>query len=287
MQVRSELSSDRSRAAPSGGGSEQNNSFGSSDRTCSFIDRLCEQAISLQLRPQQRVPTPNAAQVIFVRNGMLAVDAKPAKDRLQVLDFLLPGDVVSGPSVLPGGAMSLRAITSSSVVLLNPPCDNQEIPTDLYCNFLGAASASRLARAHIHQLMIGRLETEQRVASFLYSLALRTARAGLAVVELPMSRTDVANYLVINMDTLSRTMMKFCSWGLIKRESRHSIRIIDRDGLAAKSPLSRLLQAHSAQGDVKVAKPLARMKGDGSALAGHLPLQPFQADCGVNFQAGG
>ncbi|WP_334434726.1 hypothetical protein [Bradyrhizobium sp. AZCC 1610] len=39
--------------------------------------------------------------------------------------------------------------------------------------------------------------------------------------------TDIANYLVINCDTLSHAVMRFCDCGLIERESRHGIRIID------------------------------------------------------------
>ena len=97
---------------------------------------------------------------------------------------------------------------------------------------------NQLARANIHQLMIGRLETEQRVASFILDLALRDLREGTPgiSVALPMSRTDIANYLVINCDTLSRTMMKFCDYGLLERENRHAIRVVDLDALKKKIP---------------------------------------------------
>jgi hypothetical protein len=60
-----------------------------------------------------------------------------------------------------------------------------------------------------------------------------------------MSRTDIANYLVINCDTLSRTMMRFSDCGLIERLSRHAIRVIDLDALKKKSPLASLLSAVS------------------------------------------
>lgn len=58
-----------------------------------------------------------------------------------------------------------------------------------------------------------------------------------------MSRNDIANYLVINSDTLSRTMMRFCDCGLIERQSRHAIRVVDLDELSKKSPISSLLFA--------------------------------------------
>ena len=64
---------------------------------------------------------------------------------------------------------------------------------------------------NIHQLMIGRLETEPRVAPSILGLALRNVCEDTPEISvaLPMSCTDIANYLVINCDTLSRTMMRF------------------------------------------------------------------------------
>ena len=183
--------------------------------------------------------------MIVLREGMLAIDATPAKGKLQVLDFLVPGDVVSASTVLPTPGISLRVITSASVVLLDPPAADRAAPAHDYWRFLIAQCLNQLARVNIHQLMIGRLETEPRVASFVLGLALRSVREGTReiTVELPMSRIDIANYLVINCDTLSRTMMRFCDCGLIERESRHAIRVIDLDALRKKSPLASLLSA--------------------------------------------
>ena len=207
-----------------------------------FLDVICGQGDCLHLRPQQRVPPP-AGKVFVLREGMLAIDAAPAKGKLQVLDFLVPGDVVSASTVLPTPAISLRVITSASVVLLDPP--TADYAAHDYWRFLIAQCLNQLARVNIHQLMIGRLETEPRVASFILGLALRSVREGTReiTVELPMSRIDIANYLVINCDTLSRTMMRFCDCGLIERESRHAIRVIDLDALRRKSPLASLLSA--------------------------------------------
>lgn len=213
--------------------------------TARFLEAICGQGDCLHLRPQQRVPLPPAEKVIVLREGMLAIDAMPAKGKLQVLDFLVPGDVVSASTVLPTPGVSLRAITSASLVSLDPPAVDRGASSHDYWTFLIAQCWHQLARVNIHQLMIGRLETEPRVASFVLGLALRNVREDTPeiTVPLPMSRTDIANYLVINCDTLSRTMMRFCDCGLIERESRHAIRVIDLDALRKKSPLASLLSA--------------------------------------------
>lgn len=210
-----------------------------------FLDAICGKGSCLELRPQQRVPLPPADKVIVLRHGILAIDAMPAKEKLQVLDFLVADDVVSASTVLPAPSISLRAITHASLVSLDPPAANEVVPAHDYWTFLVMQCWQQLARANIHQLMIGRLETESRIATFILSLALKQLRNDRSsiIVALPMSRTDIANYLVINCDTLSRTMMKFCDAGLIQRVSRHAIRVIDLNGLRRKSPLATLLSA--------------------------------------------
>lgn len=210
-----------------------------------FVEAICGQGECVQLRPQQRVPLPPAEKVVFLREGMLAIDAMPAKGKLQILDFLVAGDVVSASTVLPTPGVSLRAITSASLVSLDPPAIDSAVPAYDYWRFLIAQCLKQLTRVNIHQLMIGRLETEPRVASFLLGLALRNIRehAPEISVALPMSRTDIANYLVINCDTLSRTMMRMRDLGLVERESRHAVRVIDLDALRKKSPLAPLLSA--------------------------------------------
>jgi CRP-like cAMP-binding protein len=209
-----------------------------------FVEAICAKGDWLYLRPQQRASLPPAGKVVVLREGMLAIDAMPARGKLQVLDFLVPGDVVSASTILPTPGVSLRAITSASLVSLDPPLD-RAVPDHDYWTFLFAQCLKQLARANVHQLMIGRLETEARVASFVLGLALRNLREDTPEISvaLPMSRTDIANYLVINCDTLSRAMMRFCDCGLIQRKSRHDIRVIDLEALRKKSPLASLLSA--------------------------------------------
>jgi CRP/FNR family transcriptional regulator len=215
----------------------------------SFLETIYGQGDCLQLRPQQRVPLPPAEKVIVLREGILAVDAMPAKGKLQVLDFLEAGDVVSAPTILSTPGISLRAITRASLVSLDPPTADSTLPAHDYWTFLIGRCRNQMARLNMHQLMIGRLETESRIASFILSRAIRNRHEGtdsLAIM-LPMSRTDIANYLVINCDTLSRTMMRLCDSGIIERVSRHAIRVIDFDALRKKSPLASLLSVTLAQ----------------------------------------
>src|SRR5262249_39668583 len=201
------------------------------------IEALCACGDVIHLRPQQRMPLPATETLVLLREGMLAIDAMPTRGKLQILDFLVAGDVVSASIVLPTRGVSLRSITSTSLVSVDTSVLDRTLPLHVYRAFLFAQWRHQLARMHVYQLMIGLLETEPRVASFLLILALRHARADEPnlTVALPMSRTDIANYLVINSDTLSRTMMRFRALGLIERANRHVVRVLDLEGLRRQS----------------------------------------------------
>jgi CRP/FNR family transcriptional regulator len=56
-----------------------------------------------------------------------------------------------------------------------------------------------------------------------------------------MSRDDIADYLAMNSDTLSRIMMRFESLTLIKRLNRHEVRVGDINALKRLTPIAQLL----------------------------------------------
>jgi hypothetical protein len=56
-----------------------------------------------------------------------------------------------------------------------------------------------------------------------------------------MSRNDVADYLAMNPDTLSRIMMRLEALRIIRRLNRHSVKLIDDQRLGQLSPIRPLL----------------------------------------------
>ncbi|KAF0175660.1 MAG: helix-turn-helix domain-containing protein [Hyphomonadaceae bacterium] len=74
--------------------------------------------------------------------------------------------------------------------------------------------AQELGRAQDHALVLGRLNAEERVAAFLRDMA---ARAGSGdSIDLPMSRTDIADYLGLTIETVSRTLTHMERLGAIR-----------------------------------------------------------------------
>jgi CRP/FNR family nitrogen fixation transcriptional regulator len=88
---------------------------------------------------------------------------------------------------------------------------------------------SSLAEAHGRMLCLGRKTAQERVASFLIDMADRLGDE--EPIELPMSRGDVADYLGLTLETVSRVLSAFRRVGAIALPTAHSIDLLDRAAL--------------------------------------------------------
>ena len=94
------------------------------------------------------------------------------------------------------------------------------------------AISHELAAAQDLLMTVGRLNAAERVATFLLSLSERNTRAMHPSnrIELPMTRCDIADFLGLTTETVSRTFTKFANSKIISRHQGH-IRILDADAL--------------------------------------------------------
>jgi CRP/FNR family nitrogen fixation transcriptional regulator len=84
-----------------------------------------------------------------------------------------------------------------------------------------------------HLLLLGRKNALERVAAFLLDMAKRTTTG--SVVELAMPRHDIADYLGLTLETVSRMFAELKERGAIKLEGARRVHLLDRDRLAAMS----------------------------------------------------
>ena len=90
---------------------------------------------------------------------------------------------------------------------------------------------NELRVAQDQMLLLGRKSALEKVASFLLALAIDKDGNFLEHVELPMSRTDIADYLGLTTETVSRTFTRLRADGLIALPCAASVRFLDIDEL--------------------------------------------------------
>jgi CRP/FNR family transcriptional regulator, nitrogen fixation regulation protein len=86
-----------------------------------------------------------------------------------------------------------------------------------------------LARLQGRILALGRTSAEERLSAFL--LELRPLREGSDVVRLAMPRRDIADYLVLSVETVSRTLTLFRERGWIRFADVRRVHLVDRIAL--------------------------------------------------------
>lgn len=122
--------------------------------------------------------------------------------RRQICAFYLPGDVF-GLEAADSHMASAEAVGETHVLVVKRSAimtragHEKDLARELW-----EATAHELRRFQEHMmLLIG--SAEERVAGFLVEMARRTSRNGL--IDLPMSRQDIADYLGLTIETVSRT----------------------------------------------------------------------------------
>lgn len=123
--------------------------------------------------------------------------------RRQIGAFYLPGDIF-GLEIGAAHQLSAEAICNATVsAIKRSSLSDLSRGDNKITHALLALTARELQRAQKHVLLLVR-NAQERVASFLLEMADRTAGAGS--IDLPMSRQDIADYLGLTIETVSRTL---------------------------------------------------------------------------------
>lgn len=93
-----------------------------------------------------------------------------------------------------------------------------------------AVASHELVIAQERMLLLGRKTARERVASFLLDLAPPCGEIG--TIMLPMTRTDIADFLGLTIETVSRTLSAFRREGRIDMKVPNQVLLLDRTGLS-------------------------------------------------------
>ena len=203
---------------------------------CDRLEEFRNLGWTLKLAPGQALfhEGDPATRVFTLTRGTLKLYKLLADGRRQVTGFLYPGDFL-GISVDDEHAFSAEALEDSQLCWFPRARfddfveDQPKMERELY-----RMAAHELAAAQQQFVLLGRKTASERLASFLLLLADRTSAAEgkkSAMVRLPMSRSDIADYLGLTKETVSRVISSLKRDRIIRLESLEMIRILDRGGL--------------------------------------------------------
>lgn len=167
-------------------------------------------------------------QIIFVVAGSTKLVAHASHGREQVVAFHFAGDLVLVPA---------RAAHSYSLCALED-CELIYFPADEFIRLARHEAGMTdevleramraLARCREKTISLGRKSAQERLASFLITMATRigTARDGEVVeLDLPMSRRDIADSLGLTIETVSRQLSELREAGLVETSGRSKVRL--------------------------------------------------------------
>ncbi len=171
-----------------------------------------------------------ADYVYKVVSGAVRTYRVLADGRRQIGGFHLAGDVF-GLEFGEQHAFSAEAVSESRILvvkrsaLMGLAARDSEVARQLW-----TLTGRELARVQEHIVLLVKT-AQERVAAFLLEMAER--RPAGDAVELPMSRQDIADYLGLTIETVSRTLSNLESEAAI--EVSHSRRIVLRNRVALRA----------------------------------------------------
>jgi CRP/FNR family transcriptional regulator, anaerobic regulatory protein len=175
-----------------------------------------------------------ADRVFTLTNGCVKLYKLLPDGRRQVTGFLFPGDFL-GVSVFDEHAFTAEALGECQLCWFpRSRFDHYVEKQPAMERELYRAAAHELAAAQQQLVLLGRKTAAERLASFFLELAAKADGCTSAAdrsVNLPMSRSDIADYLGITKETVSRVFSAFKRDRLIRLETLNRIQILDEEGL--------------------------------------------------------
>jgi len=157
-----------------------------------------------------------------------------ADGRQQIVGFLFPGDFVGSPTQDTHHVFA-EALTPVELCVF-PFSTVQRLIREMPSleHRLLAIAHEDLDLAQDWMLLLGRKTAQERLATFLLLLVNKASIRGVVggPLELPMNRGEIADYLGLTIETVSRQFSKLKKAGLIRIDDSHAVAIIHLDRLA-------------------------------------------------------
>ena len=173
-------------------------------------------------------PAEYVYQVIY---GAVRMDKMLSDGRRQIGAFHLPGDVF-GLECGAEHSWTAEAVVDTTARVLKRRALERAAQTDAQvARSLWTTTAADLRHAEGRMMLLGRKTAAERVANFVLEMDRRLRN--IDMVELPMPRRDIADYLGLTVETVSRALSELNEWGVLNFSGPRQLTLLNRRRLAA------------------------------------------------------
>lgn len=163
-----------------------------------------------------------------VEEGVVRTCQFSADGKRQIAAFYLPGEIF-GLEAGAAHSLSAEAVSDCRIVAYKRSELDALIETDVDAAREMMVLAMRaLERTQSHALALGRRGATERVAAFLLDMA---DRSGCETINMAMTREDIADYLGLTLETVSRAISQLKRSGFIVLATARCIRLRNRQAL--------------------------------------------------------
>jgi CRP/FNR family transcriptional regulator, nitrogen fixation regulation protein len=149
--------------------------------------------------------------------------------RRQIIDFLLPGDLFGFDASARREHSVECVVPDTTVIRYQRPQVESLMEEDPQLSRRVREIAFRsIERLQSRMILLGRTRAMERVCGFLLEMAHRGRIEAEGTVALPMSRYDIADYLAIAVETVSRSLTALRAKRVIAFVDTRHFRIVDR-----------------------------------------------------------
>lgn len=163
-----------------------------------------------------------------VKSGCVRIYRVLNDGRRQISAFYLPGDIFGLEAGEEHSASAEASVASELMIVKRSALDSRASGDSRFARRLFDLTVKELHRTQDHALLLIKTAKE-RVAAFLIDLAKRASNNG--EIDIPMSRQEIADYLGLTIETVSRTLTQLENSAAITLPSSRRIILRDRGAL--------------------------------------------------------
>jgi CRP/FNR family transcriptional regulator len=169
-----------------------------------------------------------------ITRGVVKLCKVMSDGRQQIVGLQFAPDFVGRPFVRES-TLSAEAATDAEIcVFPRNLLERMILETRELQRSLHAQALNELDAAREWMLTLGRRTAEEKVASLLHLIAAHAETATSTAFDLPLSRAEIADFLGLTIETVSRQLTRLRKEGVIRIENIRHITVPDMDALAKK-----------------------------------------------------